>query len=52
MQFQADILGRSVRRPEVFESTALGACYLAGLAVGVWSGTEEIEAPMALRPAL
>ncbi len=43
MQFQADILGRGVRRPEVFETTALGACYLAGLAVGVWSGTEEIR---------
>ena len=43
MQFQADILGRSVRRPEVFETTALGACYLAGLAVGVWSGLEEIK---------
>ena len=43
MQFQADILRRSVRRPEVFETTALGACYLAGLAVGVWSGLEEIK---------
>ncbi len=43
MQFQADILGRSVQRPEVFETTALGACYLAGLAVGVWSGPEELK---------
>ncbi len=36
MQFQADILGSSVERPEVIESTALGAAYLAGMAVGLW----------------
>ena len=36
MQFQADILGASVERPEVIESTALGAAYLAGMAVGLW----------------
>jgi glycerol kinase len=36
MQFQADILGVEVERPEVIETTALGAAYLAGLAVGFW----------------
>jgi len=36
MQFQADIIGASVERPEVIESTALGAAYLAGMAVGLW----------------
>jgi glycerol kinase len=44
MQFQADILGIPVVRPRVLETTALGAAYLAGLAVGVWSGPEEIAA--------
>jgi glycerol kinase len=43
MQFQADILGKSVRRPRIFETTALGAAYLAGLAVGLWNGTDEIR---------
>ena len=43
MQFQADILGSSVVRPEVTETTALGACYLAGLAVGFWSSLEEVK---------
>jgi glycerol kinase len=42
MQFQADILGRSVRRPMIRETTALGAAYLAGLATGVWRSREEI----------
>ncbi|MEW6420229.1 MAG: glycerol kinase GlpK, partial [Deinococcota bacterium] len=42
MQFQADILGVPVVRPKVTETTALGAAYLAGLAVGYWQGTEEI----------
>lgn len=37
MQFQADILGKVVDRPEVIESTAAGAAYLAGLAVGLWT---------------
>ena len=36
MQFQSDILGVPVERPEVIETTALGAAYLAGLAVGYW----------------
>lgn len=43
MQFQADILGKSVRRPVIRETTALGAAYLAGLAVGVWKDTDEIR---------
>ncbi|MGH7377088.1 MAG: glycerol kinase GlpK, partial [Candidatus Methylomirabilales bacterium] len=42
MQFQADILDRPVIRPKVTETTALGAAYLAGLAVGYWTGLEEI----------
>ncbi|MBR4755830.1 MAG: glycerol kinase GlpK [Bacteroidales bacterium] len=43
MQFQSDILDTSVIRPKVTETTALGACYLAGLAVGFWSGLDEIK---------
>jgi glycerol kinase len=42
MQIQADILGIPVIRPRTIETTALGAAYLAGLAVGYWSGKEEI----------
>jgi glycerol kinase len=44
MQFQADILGVPVVRPQVLETTALGAAYLAGLAVGYWESTDEIAA--------
>jgi glycerol kinase len=44
MQFQADIAGLSVEVPEERETTALGAAALAGLAVGTWSGQEEIAA--------
>ncbi len=40
MQFQADILGIRVDRPEVSEMTALGACYLAGLSTGIWKKDE------------
>lgn len=43
MQFQADILGVNVERPEVIETTALGAAYLAGLAVGFWKDQAEIR---------
>ena len=43
LQFQADITGVPVVRPEVTETTALGAAYLAGLATGFWSGLEEIS---------
>ena len=42
MQLQADLLGVPVQRPAITETTALGAAYLAGLAVGYWSGLEEI----------
>jgi glycerol kinase len=42
MQFQADILGRSVARPAVTDTTALGAGQLAGLATGVWHSTSEV----------
>ena len=44
MQFQADVLGVPVIRPVVSETTALGAAYAAGLAVGYWSGEDEIRA--------
>ena len=44
MQFQADILGADVVRPVVTETTAMGAAYLAGLAVGYWSSLDEIKA--------
>jgi glycerol kinase len=44
MQFQADILGVRVERPAVTETTALGAAYLAGLAVNYWSSLDEIHA--------
>ncbi|MDD2954886.1 MAG: glycerol kinase GlpK [Oscillospiraceae bacterium] len=43
MQFQADILGIPVRRPMIRETTALGAAYLAGLAVGFWKDQEDIR---------
>jgi len=42
LQFQSDILGVEVERPVVNETTALGAAYLAGLAVGFWNGQEEL----------
>jgi len=44
MQFQADVLGVPVMRPRVTETTALGAAYLAGLAVGFWGGPDELRA--------
>ncbi len=43
MQFQADVLGVPIVRPTVFETTALGAAYLAGLAVGYWENEEAIS---------
>ncbi|MDP6442564.1 MAG: glycerol kinase GlpK [Pirellulaceae bacterium] len=43
MQFQADLLNVNVHRPVVAETTALGAAYLAGLAVGVWSDLDEVR---------
>ena len=42
MQFQADILGVDVIRPSVIETTALGAAYAAGIAVGFWSGEQDV----------
>jgi glycerol kinase len=48
MQFQADLLGVAVRRPVVAETTALGAAYLAGLAVGYWSDQSDIARNWAL----
>jgi glycerol kinase len=44
MQFQADLLGIPVVRPKVVETTALGAAYLAGLAVGTYSSLDELAA--------
>ncbi|TFD91310.1 glycerol kinase GlpK [Cryobacterium serini] len=44
MQFQADIIGVPVVRPVVAETTALGAAYAAGLAVGFWSGLDDLRA--------
>lgn len=44
MQFQADILGRTVVAPPIAETTALGAAYAAGLAVGFWQGLDELKA--------
>ena len=43
MQFQADIMNITVERPEILETTALGAAFLAGLGVGFWKDKEEIE---------
>ncbi|MDR3259194.1 MAG: glycerol kinase GlpK [Fusobacteriaceae bacterium] len=43
MEFQADILGTPVIRPVIIETTALGAAYLAGLAVGIWKSKDEIR---------
>ena len=44
MQFQSDVLNTTTIRPKVTETTALGAAYLAGLAVGYWKDTDEIQA--------
>ena len=49
MQFQADILGVPVEVPETLETTALGAAYLAGLAVGFWDSQEELKEKWRLR---
>ncbi len=48
MQFQADILGVPVQRPKVAETTALGAAYLAGLAVGFWESQQEVSEQWAI----
>ncbi|MEX0884148.1 MAG: FGGY-family carbohydrate kinase, partial [Cyclobacteriaceae bacterium] len=44
MQFQANLIQCAIKRPEIIETTALGAAYLAGLAIGFWKNMEEIEA--------
>jgi glycerol kinase len=49
MQFQADVLGVPVERPDMVETTALGAAGLAGLALGVWSGPAEFLAGRSFR---
>ncbi|MCV5390805.1 FGGY-family carbohydrate kinase, partial [Escherichia coli] len=43
MQFQSDVLNTEVHRPQVTEVTALGAAYLAGLAVGYWDSIDELQ---------
>jgi glycerol kinase len=43
MQIQADVLQTTVVRPEITETTAMGAAYLAGLAVGYWSSIDEVQ---------
>jgi glycerol kinase len=48
MQLQADQLGAPVRRPQVTETTALGAAFLAGLGTGVWGSTDELAQTWAL----
>jgi glycerol kinase len=48
MQFQADILDSPVIRPKVTETTALGAAYAAGLAVGFWDNTDDLRANWAI----
>lgn len=43
MQFQADLLGCEIKRPKIIETTAIGAAYLAGLAMGFWKNQEELQ---------
>ena len=43
MQFQADLLGCEIKRPKIIETTAIGAAFLAGLAVGFWKNQEELQ---------
>lgn len=43
MQFQADLLGCEIKRPQIIETTAIGAAFLAGLAVGFWENQEELQ---------
>ena len=52
LQIQADVLGLPVVRPAVTETTALGAAYAAGLAVGFWSSLDELRAQRARRALL
>ena len=48
MQFQADVIGKPVLRPVIRETTALGAAYLAGLAVGYWKSLDDIRSNWAI----
>ena len=48
MQFQSDILNCNVQRPKCIETTALGAAYLAGLAVGYWESLDDIRSNWAI----
>lgn len=48
MQFQSDILDTPVYRPKILETTALGAAYLAGLAVGYWDGVKDVQSQWAI----
>jgi glycerol kinase len=43
MQFQADLLDCEIKRPKIIETTAIGAAFLAGLAVGFWKNQEELQ---------
>jgi glycerol kinase len=43
MQFQSDLLNCEIKRPKIIETTALGAAFLAGLAVGFWKNQEELQ---------
>ena len=43
MQIQADVVGRKLIRPAVIETTVAGACYLAGMGVGLWRSTAEVR---------
>jgi glycerol kinase len=43
MQIQADVLGRKLIRPQVIETTVAGACYLAGLGIGLWQSPAEVR---------
>ena len=42
-QFQADLLGVPVQRPEIVETTALGAAFMAGLGTGLWDSTDDLR---------
>jgi glycerol kinase len=48
MQFQSDIIAAPIRRPQCVETTAMGAAYLAGLAVGYWKNKEEVLSSWAI----
>ena len=49
-QCQADLLGVPVERPEIVETTALGAAFMAGLGTGVWESTDDLARDLAARP--